>query len=346
MKHSLLLQDSTSFEDVVEALDQGGIGFLALVDGVGFLQGIVTDGDVRRALLKKDYTVNAMINKTPEVADVSTNEREIVARLKALHRRHMPLVSGEGKFKGVFSLDQIEFVSRSNKVVIMAGGLGSRLGELTKNIPKPMLTVGNKPMLLHLVELFSEQGFREFIFCVNYKKEIIQNYFKCGKEFGVKISYIEENKRLGTAGALSLIKRPVSEPFFVINADILTHLDFTGFLEAHLENTSVASMRVRQHTYQVPFGVVNSDDSSSIINIDEKPTYSFDVNAGIYLLNPDVIDKLPINEYFDMPSLFESLVDEGYNTSVYRVDDYWIDIGRKEDLQKANLDMNGYLNDT
>lgn len=342
MNNSLVLKDSTSFEDVVEALDQGGMGFLALVDGSDLLLGIVTDGDVRRALLKKDYTVAGMINKTPEVMEATTSKREIINRLKSLHRRHMPLVDDKGKFQGVFSLDQIEFVSRSNKVVIMAGGLGSRLGELTKNTPKPMLTVGNKPMLLHLVELFSEQGFRDFIFCVNYKKEVIQNFFKCGKEFGVKITYVEENKRLGTAGALSLIPDPMHSPFFVINADVLTHLDFNDLLESHVNGAPLATMCVRQHIYQVPFGVVNSDADRVITDIEEKPTYRFDVNAGVYVLSPKVLSSVPQDEFFDMPSLFENLINDGQKTSVYRIDDYWIDIGRKEDLQKAHFDMTGY----
>lgn len=342
MNDSLVLQDTTSFEDVVTALDQGGMGFLALVDESGILKGIVTDGDVRRAILKKDYSLADMMNAAPEVMDASTSKREIITRLKSLHRRHMPLVNNDGEFKGVFSLDQIEFVSRPNKVVIMAGGLGSRLGELTKNTPKPMLTVGGKPMLLHLLELFSEQGFRDFIFCVNYKKEVIQDYFKCGKKFGVKISYVEESKRLGTAGALSLIEEPISDPFFVINADVLTRLDFTDFLGAHLRGGNTASMCVKQHTYQVPFGVVNSNDSQEITNIEEKPTYCFDVNAGVYVLNPEVIYKVPDNEFFDMPSLFDRLINDGYKASVYRIDDYWIDIGRKEDLQKAHFDMTGF----
>lgn len=346
MKNAIVLHNQTSFEDVVEALDHGGMGFLALVDEAGLLKGIVTDGDVRRALLKKNYTVGGMINAAPEVMDSSTSKREIITRLKALHRRHMPLVNAKGEFKGVFSLDQVEFVSKSNKVVIMAGGLGSRLGELTKNIPKPMLTVGSKPMLLHLVELFSEQGFRDFIFCVNYKKEIIQDYFKCGKDFGVKISYVEENKRLGTAGALSLIKEPIRDPFFVINADVLTHLDFSDFLDSHMAQTSIATMCVRKHTYQVPFGVVNSDDTQAITGIEEKPLYSFDVNAGVYILSPGALKKVPGNEFFDMPSLFENLINSGDKTAIYRIDDYWIDIGRKEDLQKAHLDMTSYSSES
>lgn len=339
MKNTFLLDENSSFEMVVEALDKGGIGFLAVLDKECMLQGIVTDGDIRRALLKKNFSIKAMLNTKPEVMCSDAPQREIIARLRLLHRRHMPLVDQEGRFKEVFSLDQFEFVSRDNSVVVMAGGLGSRLGELTKDTPKPMLNVGNKPMLLHLVELFSEQGFRNFIFCVNYKKEVIKNYFQDGNDFGVKISYVEENERLGTAGALSLLQGMIDDPFFVVNADVLTSLNFVDLLDFHTQSNSDATMCVKQYSHQVPFGVVNSDAARVIVSISEKPKLDFDVNAGVYLLNPDLINEVPVNEFYDMPSLYEKLIGNGQKASIFRVEDYWIDIGRQEDLHQANSDM-------
>lgn len=339
MKNAFVLNDNSTFEMAVEAIDEGGMGFVAVIDESGFLLGILTDGDIRRAFLKKSYLLGDIINKSPEVMSEGTSHQAIIAKLKSLHRRHMPLVDSNGILKSVFSLDEVEFVSRENPVVIMAGGLGTRLGELTKNTPKPMLEVGNRPMLQNLVELFREQGFRKFIFCVNYKKEVIKNYFQSGQQFGIEISYVEENTRLGTAGALSLIKSPMSQAFFVINADILTSLDFVKFLDFHLDKNSVATMCVKEYSHKVPFGVVNSDVNDNILSFEEKPELKFNVNAGIYLLSPGVLTFVPSGEFFDMPSLFDNLRSQGVDTYTYQVDDYWVDIGRKEDLLQADYDL-------
>jgi dTDP-glucose pyrophosphorylase/CBS domain-containing protein len=337
-----VLEANSTFEMAVEAIDRGGMGFIAVTDRSGLLLGILTDGDIRRAFLRKNYDLNTIINKNPEVMNESTAHQEVVSRLRSLHRRHMPLVDSQNHFKGVLSLDDVEFVTRENPVVIMAGGLGSRLGELTKNTPKPMLNVGNQPMLQHLVELFRDQGFRKFIFCVNYKKGVIQDYFKDGKAFEVKIDYVEEKSRLGTAGALSLIESPPKVPFFVINADVLTNLDFVDLLACHLKSESVATMCVRHYQHQIPYGVVNNDAQGVITSLEEKPNVAVDVNAGVYVLNPNAIELIPKKRFFDMPSLFEYCIKNSLKSSVYRIDDYWLDIGRKEDLDQAQIDMQGY----
>lgn len=342
MKDAFVLTADTTFEMAIEAIDQGGMGFVAVIDESKSLIGILTDGDIRRAFLRKTYNLDEIINKAPEVMKDYSSQQEVIAKLKLLHRRHMPLIDNDGFFKGVFSLDDVDFITRENPVVIMAGGLGSRLGELTKETPKPMLTVGNQPMLQHLVELFREQGFRKFIFCVNYKKNVISDYFYDGSKFGVEIEYVEENSRMGTAGALSLIETEIKVPFFVINADILTNLDFTMLLGFHEQNKSFATMCVRTYKMQVPYGVVNSDKDNSLLSIEEKPNMSFDVNAGIYLLDPNVMSHIPKNQFFDMPSLFENLIKNGYKSSIYQVHDYWLDIGRKEDLTQANIDMKDF----
>jgi NDP-sugar pyrophosphorylase family protein len=223
----------------------------------------------------------------------------------------------------------------------MAGGLGSRLGQLTIETPKPMLNVGSKPMLQHLIEQFREQGFRKFIFCVNYKKNVIRNYFSNGDKLGVQISYVEEEKRLGTAGALSLITPAIQVPYFVINADILVNIDYMQLLNFHLKSKSLATMCVREFQMQVPYGVINSNTNNELVSLDEKPHISFDVNAGIYLLDPSIKDFIPKNQFFDMPSLFEILISKSLQTSVFQINDYWRDIGHKEDLEQANADMQG-----
>lgn len=339
MKHTFLLQDSSTLRDAIQSLDEGGIGFLAFVDQEQSLQGILTDGDLRRAILNKNNDLLSIINKSPVTMPHASEKREVIAKLKSLHRRHMPLVDNENKLKSVFSLDDIEFVSKDNTVVIMAGGLGTRLGELTKEKPKPMLNVGDRPMLQHIVEQFRDQGFCRFIFCLNYKKEVIEDYFGCGDRFGVKIDYVIENSRMGTAGALSLINQALDRPFFVINGDVLTNLDFNDFLDFHMMEGSKASMCVRQYQQQIPYGVINTDDNNQITSIEEKPSYFFNVNAGIYLLDPEILPLVPKDTFFDMPTLFEKLVLRSDKTTVFKVHDYWLDIGQREDYHKANIDM-------
>lgn len=345
MDNAFLLTDESKLLDAVKALDSGGIGFLAFVNESNVLMGILTDGDLRRGILEQKSQLLDIINKKPLIANFNTPRREIISQLKKLHRRHMPLVDHNNIFKGVFSLDDIEFVSKENKVVIMAGGLGTRLGKLTKDTPKPMLHVGDRPMLRHLVEQLRDQGFREFIFCLNYKKEIIKDYFGGGEEFGVKIEYIIEDKRMGTAGALSLIQTELKHPFFVINADVLTNTDFNNLLEFHNKSNNFATMCVRTFEQQVPYGVVVTDENSCIKNIKEKPSFSFNINAGIYILDPTVFTYIPKNEYFDMPTLFEKLIIRN-RCSVYNLEDYWLDIGLQEDFKKANSDMSQYTNAT
>ena len=339
MNNTFILKEDSTFELAVEALDRGGLGFIAVVDENYLLLGILTDGDIRRSFLRKEFDLPSIINKKPEVMSHTSSKQEIISRLKLLHRRHMPLVNEKMQLKDVFSLDDITFVTRDNPVVIMAGGLGSRLGILTKETPKPMLNIGNKPMLQHLIEQFRDQGFRKFIFCVNYKKNIIRDYFADGSTLGVKIQYIEEEKRLGTAGALSLINPSIDVPFFVINADILVNIDFMQLLNFHLQSQSLATMCVREFHMKVPYGVINSNGNNKLLSVDEKPQITFDVNAGIYLLDPCVNNYIPKNQFFDMPSLFEILIDKELQSSVFQINDYWRDIGQKEDLEQAHSDM-------
>ncbi|WP_372763552.1 nucleotidyltransferase family protein [Litorivivens sp.] len=334
-----VLTEASHFKDIVAKLDRLGMGFVAIVDAEDILLGIVTDGDIRRALLSGKFDVQDIINKFPEVMPFGASRREIVSRLKSIHLRHMPLVDGAGKLIEVFTLEGDEFVAKENPVVIMAGGLGARLGALTKNVPKPMLHVAEKPMLQHLIEMFSDHGYSKFIVCVNYKKEVIKEYFGTGNRFGVEIEYVEENKRLGTAGALSLIPHVPSCPFFVINADVLASVDYDDLLGAHKSSGSVATMCVRSYSQTIPFGVIKVDGENVICDIEEKPTLSFNINAGIYVLSPEALRVVPSNTYFDMTSLFETLIEDKLKATTYPISDYWLDIGRVEDFGKANSDL-------
>lgn len=340
MKYTIKFDMNLNLNDAVKALDNSGVGFLAFVDNDNKLLGILTDGDLRRGVLNREMEVYKIINKEPIVMDYNTSKSEIIDRLKCLHRRHMPLVDSNNVLKSIFTLDEVQFFSRSNEIFIMAGGLGSRLGNLTKIIPKPMLTVGDRPILQHLVEQFRDQGFRNFTFCVNYKKEMIINFFGDGKKFGVRIKYIIEKEKLGTAGALSLVKDKPDDPFIVINADVLTSLNFEHLIESHIESRNLATMCIRKYSQEIPYGVIKSDCHSNIIGIEEKPSISFDVNTGIYVFDPSIINFVPLNKYFDMPTLFEVLLKEGVYCGVFELIDYWLDIGKVNDYKQANVDLN------
>jgi NDP-sugar pyrophosphorylase family protein len=200
-----------------------------------------------------------------------------------------------------------------------------------------MLEVGNKPILQTIVEQFAEYGYTNITMCLNYKSHVIKNYFRDGAGFGVKIEYILEEDRMGTAGALSLLNEKINEPFFVMNGDLLTNINFEHLHDFHLANNSVGTMCVRDYDFQVPFGVVNIENTK-ILSIDEKPTQQFFVNAGIYMLNPEVLDYIPHNQFYDMPTLFNKLIDENKVVISFPLREYWMDVGQMDEYEKANDD--------
>ena len=339
IKNRLLYSKDNSLEELLTLLDANGNGFLPIVDKEDHLLGVVTDGDIRKAFLRKKYEVDDIINKNPITMSESASNAEIINELKKIYRRQMPIVDVDNKLVDIIEFDNLDFNIKENRVVIMAGGLGSRLGSLTKHTPKPMLSVGAKPMLEHLIEKFSSYGFLNFYLSVNYKADVIKNYFQDGRKWGVSINYLEEDKPLGTAGALSMLEREaLEEPFFVINGDILTNLDFSKLLRFHQEHDSHATMCTRTYEMQVPYGVVNTKENA-IISMQEKPIQSYNINAGIYVLNPKVLKYIPQNSFFDMPSLYELLIEQRFNVNSYTIDDYWIDIGQVHDYEQANRDI-------
>jgi len=227
----------------------------------------------------------------------------------------------------------------------MAGGLGSRLRPLTEQTPKPMLMVGDKPILETLIKRFREQGFTRFVISLNYLGDQIRAHFGNGQDRGVEISYIEEKEPLGTAGALSMLPVKPKEPFLVMNGDILTLMNFESLLEFHHRNRSVATMCIREFGMEVPYGVVRLN-KDNIVSIEEKPVQQFYVNAGIYVLNPETLDLVPKGTRVDMTSLFEKLVETGHPTLSYPIREYWMDIGKMEDYQRACTEYPTLFNGT
>lgn len=332
MSNKLILDKTTTFQDAIRLLDLNGNGVLPVVDMDNKLLGLITDGDIRKAILNNQLDLEHIINKNPFKLSISSSKNQIINFLKKVHRRHVPLIDDDGKLIKVFTLDEVEYNLKPNWVVIMAGGLGTRLGELTKDIPKPMLELGGKPMIEHIIDMFVADGFTKFMISVNYKSEVIKNYFKDGTHLGIEIKYLEEQKRLGTGGALSLIDIELKDPFFVTNGDVLTTISYNNILEFHNNAKSTATMCIKKEEYQIPYGVIEVDVEKNILSMVEKPTKQFYINTGVYVLDPVVLNFVPQDEYFDLPSLFEKVKQEGGATKSFEITEYWVDVGRPSDF--------------
>ena len=224
---------------------------------------------------------------------------------------------------------------KNNKVVLMVGGLGTRLRPLTSDTPKPLLPIGDKPILKTIIDQFKSYGFVNFIFCTNYKETQIKQYFGDGSKFDVNINYVSEEKRLGTAGALSLVKQEIDEPFFVMNGDLLTRLNFDTMMKYHKKDGYKMTIGSREYNYQVPYGVVQLDNQE-VQDLVEKPSHSVFVNAGVYILEPELLDLIPYNEFYDMTDLINELIGRDESIGAFPIREYWADIGQHEDYKKAN----------
>lgn len=337
----IIVSEETPIIDVLKIIDESSKQLALVVDGSKKLLGTVSDGDIRRALLKNislTETIKNIYFKSPTVANINDSKDEIINVCSSKKIHQIPIIDNNGNLVGLEVLDELITVkTKKNKVVLMVGGLGSRLRPLTENTPKPMLNVGGKPILQTIVEKFVSYGFVDIVMCVGYKSNIIQDFFSDGSRFGANIEYILEEKRMGTAGALSLLNIRLEEPFFVMNGDLLTNVNFEHLLEYHLSNDSVATMCVREYDFQVPYGVVNVEHGK-ILSIEEKPVQKFFVSAGIYMLDPKCIEMIPVNEFYDMPTLFEKLIEVNENTISFPLREYWLDIGRIDEYEKANLE--------
>ena len=331
--NKLILNSETVFKDAIALLDDNGNGVLPVVDESNKFIGLITDGDIRKAILNNYLDLEHIINKKPYSLNCKSTQQQRIQYLKKLLLRHLPLVDDDGQYVETFTLDNIDFNLKPNSVLIMAGGLGSRLGQLTEVTPKPMLSIGRKPMLEAMIESFIEHGYSKFYLSVNYKKEKIIDHFSDGKKWGVEIVYLVEDKRLGTGGALSLIEDKLEAPIIVINGDILTTLDFGELVDFHNQSGSNATMCVMKHETNFPYGVVRSE-GTKLVALDEKPVISHNINTGIYVLNPDVLEYVPKDEYFDLPDLFKYLIDDDKDVGVYELTESWVDIGHVDDYER------------
>jgi len=335
-KYCYRLSSLQTFDDILNALEEVGVGSIIIVDDDFRLVGIITDGDVRRAILKKESNIENIINKQPEIWKEYQSRQSGINHLKKIHRNILPIISEKNKIVDVLCLDEISFDTVTNTVVIMAGGLGTRLYPLTKDTPKPMLPINGKPILEKIIERLINQGFQNFYISINYLGEQIKEYFQDGNKWDISIKYIEETKRLGTAGALSKLTGIIKEPFIVMNGDIITDLDFREFLSFHINQNNKSTMCLYKQVHQVPFGVVEFDNENKIVSMIEKPKNEYYINMGIYVINPETLEYIPEDDYYDMPSLFQNIIDNHKTTKVFLFDGLWNDIGRVEDYRSAN----------
>lgn len=337
--HHIMLSPVSTICRALEVIDSGAMKIALVVDANQKLMGTISDGDIRRAILKGvglDALIEGFYNANPITCGINDSREKILQLAAAKKVYQIPVVDNDGCIVGVTEIDEmLQPAGRSNKVVLMAGGLGTRLSPLTDSIPKPMLHVGTKPILETIIENFAKYGYRDVVLSVSYKSHVIEEHFGDGEAFGVKISYVHETKRMGTAGALSLMRDQLSEPFFVMNADLLTNVNFEHLHDYHESHNAMATMAVREYDFQVPYGVVNISDSK-IISIEEKPTQKFYVSGGIYMLNPESLELIPNDQFFDMPSLFDTMISKGANALSFPIREYWLDIGRMSDYEKAN----------
>ena len=338
----ILITPQTEIHKAIEIIDMNALQIALVIDNDYKLLGTVTDGDVRRGLLREitlDSPVHQIMNKSPVTIPVIKDRKSILNILKINKLRHLPVVDDGGRIIGIERLDDLLQPARNdNWIVIMAGGMGKRLSPLTDNCPKPMLMVGDKPMLETMITTLIEQGFRQFCISVNYKWEQIKNYFGDGSSLGAEILYIQEDKTLGTAGPLSLLPVKTEKPITVMNGDILTKLSLDQLIDFHDRHQAKATIAVRSYDYQVPYGVVKAT-KDRLIGFEEKPICSSLVNAGIYVINPEVINRIPKDSYFDMDQLFRNMLSSDEPLSIFPIREYWIDIGTMEDYNQAQLDF-------
>lgn len=315
---------------------------LAIVTGPGdVLLGVVTDGDIRRAILRGvdlAEPISAVMNRSAAVLGPDSDEDQALETMRRLHVHQLPVVDAGGRVIGMRILDDLLHAELPNEVVVMAGGLGSRLGELTRDTPKPMLPVGSKPILESIIEMLRAQGLRRIFISVNYLAEKVIDYFGDGSPWGVKIKYLVEAQPLGTFGALSLLPDGLTHPILVVNGDVLSSIDYRSLLRSHLQRRAAATMGVRMHSVQIPFGVA-SLDGDTLLGIEEKPVQQFFINAGVYVLEPRSLVLIPRGRRYDAPEFFRELIARGDHPAVFPIAEYWVDIGQVADFERANVEF-------
>ena len=340
-----ILPVNATIEQAIRNLDQVAIKIVLVVNAKGELEGTISDGDIRRGLLKGldlSSPIASVIRRDPLVVPPEM-ERETVMQLMGANKIHqIPVVDELHHVVGLHLWDEITTPpTRSNLMVIMAGGMGTRLRPHTENCPKPLLPVAGKPMLEHIIERAKSEGFSHFVLAVHFLGKMIEDYLGNGERLGVRIDYLREQSPLGTAGALGLLNPCPDAPFVVTNGDVITDIRYGELLDFHIRHNAAATMAVRVHEWQHPFGVVQTQ-GVEIVGFEEKPVARTRVNAGIYALDPSALSVLSAGVQCDMPTLFERLQAKALRTVAYPMHEPWLDVGKPDDLNRANTE-NGQI---
>lgn len=335
----LCLPPDGTLWDALQVIDKGACGICLLVGPDQRLLGTVTDGDIRRALLKGATLQDRIEPHAPKAftsAHVRTPRAEVLDLMQARQIHQVPIVDDEGRLKGLHLLHEIiGSAPRPNWAVIMAGGKGTRLGELTRSTPKPMLKVAGRPILERLVLHLVGSGIRRIFISTNYLAGQIEEHFGDGARFGCQIEFLREqpDEPLGTGGSLALLPEAPAVPVFVCNGDLVTQVDIAGLLEFHAEGGQLATIGVRGYTHEIPFGCLEVSDGR-VTSLVEKPALSQLINAGIYVLDPTLVARVP-RRHFPITELFEEALRRGDPVGAFEIADEWIDVGQREQLKQA-----------
>lgn len=338
---STLLNENSTLRDAASSLNNNRLQIVLIVSAEQKLIGTITDGDIRRGLLKGidlDENVSLVMNTQYQSVDGESSFTDVRSKMLKFKVRQMPILDEAGIVIGVHYLENLtENFSRDNLFVVMAGGRGERLSDFTKTCPKPMLKIADKPILQLILEHAISEGFKNFVFSINYLGNQIEDYFGNGENFGVNISYLRESLALGTAGSLSLLSNEKGIPLVVTNGDVLSDISYSQMIDYHMSNDFLATIATRLYRWQHPFGVVETHDKF-LTGYKEKPIIESQTNAGIYVLDDSLISTIPQDTAIDMPELLEKARLQGSQIGVYPLHESWIDIGRPEDLAAARLD--------
>jgi len=336
--HQAILLHNSSIHDAIKNLDKVAIKIVLVVNDEGKLEGTISDGDIRRGLLRGldlNSPIESIVYRNPMVVSPNIG-RETVHQLMVVNKiQQVPVIDERNNVVGLHLWDEIIIPPlRNNVMVIMAGGKGTRLRPQTEHCPKPMLPVSGKPMLEHIIDRAKSEGFSQFVLAIHYLGHIVEDYFGNGDRLQVKIDYLREQTPLGTAGALGLLNTRPEAPFVVTNGDVLTDIHYGELLDFHILHNAAATMAVRVHEWQHPYGVVQTK-GVDIIGFEEKPIHRSHINAGVYALNPEALSVLEKDSRCDMPILFERLQAKSKRTIAYPIHEPWLDVGRADDLITA-----------
>jgi dTDP-glucose pyrophosphorylase len=330
-----------SIFEALAAIQRGSLQIALVTDGEQRLLGVVTDGDIRKHILNGvslESPIAPLMNKDPVTADPSEPRNALLVHMRARRVHQLPLIDRDRRVIGVVVLsDLVSAETQPNLVVLMAGGLGSRLSPLTADTPKPMLKIGERPILETILLQFKEYGFRRFVIAMHYLGDQIADHFGDGSRLDAEITYLREPEPLGTAGALALLPERPAEPFFVMNGDLLTKLNFASLMTFHEACGAPMTVCVREHVLTVPFGVAEIS-GDHLEQLTEKPTYRRLVNAGIYACNPEIVDVVPRGRPSTMVDIVQLLLARGRKPAAFPIHEYWVDIGQHGDLARAGAD--------